>query len=115
MKKQVTIFCKNTNSYHEFPLGTSLIEIYSELKLSLPYKVVAACVNYKIEDLNFLVYRPKDIEFVDVSRSAGMRVYVQTLCMVFAKAVSELYPNAQLHIEHPISKGYYCRLDNYGE
>jgi uridine kinase len=113
MKSLITIFCKNTGSYHEFPIGTSLIDIYRELKLSLPYRVVAAHVNYKIEDLNFLVYKPKDIEFIDVSSPAGMRVYVHTLCMVMAKAVSELYPGIQLHIEHPISKGYYCRLSNY--
>jgi len=34
--------------------------------------------------------------------------------MILAKAVYELYPNAYLRIEHPISKGYYCRLDNLG-
>jgi uridine kinase len=115
MNKQVTIFCKNTNSYHDFSLGTSLIEIYRKLNVALPYKVVAARVNYKIEDLNFLIYKPKDVEFIDASSSAGMRVYVQTLCMVMAKAVSELYPQAQLNIDHPISKGYYCKLSNYGQ
>jgi uridine kinase len=112
MDKQVTIYCKNTKSYHNYPLGISLIEIYQDLKIEMKYQVVAARVNYKVEDLNFLIYKPKDIDFIDLSTSSGMRVYVRTLSMVLAKAVSELFPQATLCIEHPISKGYYCKLDN---
>lgn len=115
MDKQVTIFCKNTQSYHTYPLGTSLIEIYNDLNINLKFQVVAARVNYKVEDLNFLVYKPKDIEFIDSSSPSGMRVYVRTLSMVLAKAISELFPQAILRIEHPISKGYYCKLDNLNQ
>lgn len=110
MDKKVTIYCKNTKSFHDFPLGTSLIEIFKKLNIQLKYQVVAARVNYKVEDLNFLIYKPKDIEFIDSSTSSGMRVYVRTLSMVLAKAISELHPEVYLRIEHPISKGYYCRL-----
>jgi len=112
MDKHVTIYCKNTKLYHTYPIGTSLIEIYRDLKINLKYPVMAARVNYKVEDLNFLIYKPKDIDFIDLSTPSGMRVYVRSLCMVMAKAVSELFPLATLRIEHPISKGYYCKLDN---
>ena len=113
MDKEVTIYCKNTKSYHNFPIGTSLIEIYEELNIHLQFQVVAARVNYKVEGLNFLVYKPKDIEFIDLSTPSGMRVYVRTLSMVMSKAISELFPEASLIIQHPISKGYYCKLDNF--
>jgi uridine kinase len=115
MEKQVTIYCKNTKSYHIYPLGISLIEIYEDLRIELKFPVMAARVNYKVEDLNFMVYKPKDIEFIDMMTPSGMRVYVRTLSMVLAKAISELYPHATLRIEHPISKGYYCQLDNLGQ
>ena len=111
MEKQVTIYCKNTESYHNYPTGTSLIEIYQDLAIELKYKVVAARVNYKVEDLNFTIFKPKDIEFIDLSTPSGMRVYVRSLSMVLALAVSELFPEAALHIEHPISKGYYCKIN----
>lgn len=114
MNKNVTIYCKNTKSFHDYPIGTSLTEIYSDLNIQLPYQVVAARVNYKVESLNFLVYKPKDIEFIDLSSSSGMRVYVRTLSMILSKAIFELYPDAYLRIEHPISKGYYCRVENAG-
>lgn len=112
MDRLVTIYCKNTKSYHDYPLGTSLIEILQHLEIKLQYQIVAARVNYKVEDLNFMVFKPKDIEFIDLSTSSGMRVYVRSLSMVLAKALSELYPAATLRIEHPISKGYYCRIYN---
>lgn len=115
MENKVTIFCRNTKSYHDYPLGTSLITIFHDLKINLKYQVVAARVNYKVEDLNFLIYHPKDIEFIDMGISSGMRVYVRSLCMVLSKAISELFPQAVLQIEHPISKGYYCQIENLNE
>lgn len=113
--RTVTIYCKNTKKYHDFPVGSSLLEIYNALQIKLPYQVVAARVNYKVEDLNFLVYKPKDIEFIDASVPSGMRCYVRTLSMVLSCAIHELYPHADLRIEHPISKGYYCTIDKLGQ
>ena len=111
LKKTVTIYCRNNKVYKDYPLGTSLQEIYTDMNIQLPFQVVAARVNYKVESLNFLIYKPKDIEFIDASTSSGMRVYERSLCMVFAKAVEDLYPGATLRIEHPISNGDYCNLD----
>jgi uridine kinase len=111
MQNLVTIYCKNTKSYHDIPLGTSLIEVYNLLKINLKFQVVAARVNYKVEDLNFLIYKPKDIEFIDMSIQSGMRVYVRTLSMILSKAVEDVFPELSLRIEHPISRGYYCKLE----
>ncbi len=110
MQNDITIFCKNTQQYHSVPRGSSVGEVYKMLGIHLPYPLAAARVNYKVEDLNFTLYRPKDIEFIDVSCPSGMRCYVRTLSMVFSCAIHELFPHADLRIEHPISKGYYCTI-----
>ncbi|MGC9151925.1 MAG: nucleoside kinase [Microbacter sp.] len=115
MGKKVTVFCKNLNSYHEVPVGISLIEIFKMLNVKMPFQVMAAKVNNKVQSLDFIVYKPKDIEFIDISTPSGMRVYVRTLSMVMAKAVDDLCPNASLHIEHPIAKGYYGIILNNGK
>jgi uridine kinase len=115
MEKKVTIFCKNSNSYHEVPVGISLYEIFHLLNIKMPFQVMAGKVNNKVQSLDFIVYKPKDIEFIDISTPSGMRVYVRTLSMVMAKAVDELCPNASLHIEHPIAKGYYGVILNNGK
>lgn len=114
-KSQVRIFCKNTQSYHEFPLGTTLLEMYKALDIKLPYPLVSAKVNYKTQDLNFVIYRPKDVEFQDLSQPSGMRCYIRTLTMVFSCAVNDLFPNATLRVMHPISNGYYCTLTGLSE
>lgn len=110
MEPTITIYCKNTHSYHEVPRGISLVELRDRLNIKLRYPIIAAHVNYKVENLDFLLYKPKDIEFLDASSASGMRCYVRTLNMVLACAINELYPRADLRIEHPISKGYYCTL-----
>ena len=60
--------------------------------------------------MNFLIYKPKDIEFIDATSESGARCYVRTLSMVMACAVRELWPDCDLRIEHPISRGYYCTI-----
>ena len=113
MEPTITIYCKNTHSYHEVPRGISLIELKERLGIQLPYPIIAAHVNYKVENLDFLLYKPKDVEFLDASTPSGMRAYVRTLNMVLACAINELFPNADLRVEHPISKGYYCTVQWY--
>ena len=110
MEATITVYCKNTHTYHEVPRGISLIELKDMLDVQLKYPIIAAHVNYKVENLDFRLYKPKDIEFLDASTPSGMRVYVRTLGMVLACAVNELFPEMDLRVEHPISKGYYCTL-----
>lgn len=110
MPNLVTIYCKNIKQFIQIPCGTSLLELYQQLNLQLPYPVIAARVNYKVQSLNFLIYKPKDIEFIDATSESGHRCYVRTLSMVMACAVHELWPDCDLRIEHPISKGFYCTI-----
>ena len=104
------IYCKNNNSTREFPEGSSLLDIYNGFNLTMPYGPVSAKVNNKVESLDFRVYYNKDIEFLDIANSSGMRTYVRSLFFILVKAVEELYPQGSISLEHPISKGYFCKL-----
>ena len=106
----VRIYCKNTNSFKDFPEGISLLEIYKGFDLQMPYGTVSAKVNNKVESLDFRVYYNKDVEFLDITSASGMRTYVRSLCFILVKAVEELYPEGSISLEHPVSKGYYCNL-----
>ena len=110
MQDTITIYCKNNKQYYNIKRGTPLLDVYKLTGIKLKFPVVAALVNYKIQDLTFLIYKPKDIEFIDASCSVGMCCYVRTLMMVMACSVQELFPKADLRVEHPISKGYYCTI-----
>ena len=104
------IYCKNNKETREFPEGTSLIDIYRELGLNMPYGPVSAKINNKVENLNFRVYYNKDVEFLDITSASGMRTYVRSLCFILVKAVDDLYPCGTISLEHPVSKGYFCKL-----
>ena len=106
----VRIYCKNTNSFKDFPEGISLLEIYKGFDLQMPYGTVSAKVNNQVESLDFRVYYNKDVEFLDITSASGMRTYVRSLCFILVKAVEELYPEGSISLEHPVSKGYYCNL-----
>ncbi len=105
------IYCKNINSSKSFPHGISLLDVYKGFNLDLPYGPVNAKVNNKVEGLNYRFYHNKDVEFQNISTASGMRTYVRSLCFVLYKAVEELYPQGSIMLEHPVSKGYYCRMN----
>ena len=107
----VRIFCKNSGETRQFPAGVSLMDVYNNLDLNLPYDAVAASVNNEVVGLTYRVYRHKDVEFLDITSDDGMRVYVHSLTFIMMKAMHELFPGRVVRLENPISRGYYCRAE----
>ncbi|MDU1889909.1 MAG: nucleoside kinase [Dysgonomonas sp.] len=112
MEKKVTIHCTNSGTYKDFPAGVNLIEVLKGFDIQPKFKFVTSKVNNKVEPLDYEVFNNKTVTFVDLSEPSGMRTYVRSLCFILATAVSEVFPKAQLHIEHPISLGYFCKLSD---
>lgn len=110
MSDTFQIYCENLKRYINVRGGETLLEIYERLADEIDVKPICAHVNNKTEGLSYSVFKPKKICFIDERTPSGQRVYVRSLSMVLAKAVYDLYPKAQLVIEHSISKGYYCQL-----
>ncbi|MBK5194939.1 MAG: nucleoside kinase [Proteiniphilum sp.] len=111
MTDSVIVHCLNTDEQKEVPVGTTLEELIDILGVQSPYLIANAKVNNKTESLAYRVYRPKMIEYVDLSDSSAMRTYVRSLCFILAKAVDDLLPNAEMYIEHAVSKGYYFQIE----
>lgn len=106
----VQVYCKNTKETKRFPEGTSLLQMLAEFDCRSPFPIVSAKVNNVSQGLKFKVYQNKDIEFMDVRDSSGMRVYCRSLCFLLYKAASDVFPGSKLYMEHPISRGYFCHL-----
>lgn len=111
MGKTIRVFCKNTGTYELFPMGTTAMEVYHKMAEDVLPNAIAARVNNKAVNLNYEIYNPKQIEFIDIRSNSGMRAYVRTLTFLLSAAVSELYPGSKFRLEHPVSKGYYCEID----
>ena len=113
MNDTVRIVCENTGRSLFVNRGTSLLQIAEILSLGeredRPF--LAAYVNNRLKELDFAVYSPVSIRYVDITHFEGMRVYQRTLFFVLQKAVYDLFPERKLHIKHSVAKGFYCEIE----
>lgn len=106
----VQIRCKNTQETLNINMGSQLSDIFAQLGLKMEYGPIIARVNNREEGLHFRVYKPKDIEFLDLHDSSSIRAYTRTLFFVLNKAAHELWPLCTVVIDIPVSNGYYIDL-----
>ena len=109
--KNLEIYCVNTGTCDSFPLGTTLSEIAKKMDISLVGPICGAYVNNRVKPMDFELVKPKRIEFFDYTNRDGQRLYLRTLSFILFAAVKNLWPEARLKIDHAISKGYYCRIE----
>ena len=111
MAKTINIRCANTGRTHKVPMGFNLEEVYELLELKMPFGPTSAKVNNKVEGLHFVLFNDKDIEYLDITSPSGHRTYTRSVFFVLYKAAHDLFPDAMLRIENPVSTGYYCHID----
>lgn len=111
MSKTINIRCVNTGRVHKVPMGFNLEEVYELLELKMPFGPTSAKVNNKVEGLHFVLFNDKDVEFLDITSPSGHRTYTRSVFFVLYKAAHDLFPDAMLRIENPVSNGYYCHID----
>lgn len=110
MGQTIQIRCKNNNKTLCVPMGSTLKDIYAAAGLDLKFGPVSARVNNKVEGLHFRVYHNKDVDFLTLTSSSGIRTYTRSLFLVLCKAVHDLYSGSSVVIDIPVSNGYYCNL-----
>lgn len=109
----IEIIVVNTGLRYEVVPGLSLAEILHEVDYTGEREVLGAMVNNRLRDLGFKVFQPKQIEFIDITHPAGMRMYVNSLFFLMQYAVRRLDVRYRLSIEHSVSKGYFCKIKGY--
>jgi len=95
----------------EFTEGTSLLEICERFDFVKPYRIISAKVNNVPQGLKFKVYHSRTIEFFDLRDSSARMVYIRSLCFLLCKATQDIFPESKVYIKHPISNGYYCKIE----
>jgi len=110
MEQKILIRCKNTKKTLETSIGSTLSEIFSQTGLEMEYGPVSARVNNKVEGMHFRVYKPKEVEFLDMHDSSALRAYTRSLFFVLNKAAHDIYPDCTVVIDIPVSNGYYVDL-----
>ena len=111
MEQTISIFCKNTDSELQVPMGCTLEEVYRQAGLEMKYGPVTAKVNNKVEGMHYRVFNQRLVEFLDITSPNGLRAYTRSLFFVLCKAVHDLYERCKVAIDIPVSNGYYVNLD----
>jgi len=94
----------------KFNSGISLIELSKKYKENYPYTIIAAKVNNEIRELTYMLNNDCKVEFIDLSRDDGMRIYIRSLTFILVKAVNDIFPERKVIINHSISKGLYYEI-----
>ncbi len=115
MEKKIKIHVRNNGQTVEVPLGSNLEEAYALSGLQMEHGPISARVNNKVEGMHYRVYKHKEVEFLDITSSSGIRAYTRTLFFVLCKAAHELFDEpdgktCKVSIDIPISNGYYVDL-----
>ena len=115
MEKAINIQVRNNGKTIEVPMGANLEDAYRLSGLDLSYGAISARVNNKVEGMHYRIYKHKEVEFLDITSSSGLRAYTRTLFFILCKAAHELFDEpggtpCKVIIDIPISNGYYVDL-----
>lgn len=89
---------------------TTLQKISEDFQNSYKTMIVAAKVDNVIKDLQTHLTKDAKIEFIDMTSEDGIKVYQRSVTFLLIIAVNELFHNAEITVEHSLSKGLYCEV-----
>ena len=113
--KTIKVICQNTSSVIEVEAGTSLLELEKKLGLDGKYPILAAYVNNRIKELNYRIFKPLAVRYIDITHFEGYRVYQRTISFIVQKAVHDLYNDRKFYIRHTVGRGFYCEFADQKE
>jgi uridine kinase len=74
---------------------------------------VAAIINGELHELTFPMEMDAGVQPISMSHADGARIYRRSLTFLLEMVFSELFPHAQLTIDHSVSfGGFYCQVKN---
>lgn len=73
-------------------------------------KYLAALVDNRLKSLDYILYNPHEIQFVDYSHPDGRRTYIRSLSFILQKAVREVFPGTRLRIAYSAGNSLYCDM-----
>lgn len=118
MKNEITIYCPSEHlSEVTVEGGSTLFDVWSVLHPDASETQIPVCalVNNKVEAMSYPLYSPKTVEFLPHTHPASERTCIRSLCMMLYHAVEACCQHAQLHVEHSLAHGYYCRITGQGQ
>lgn len=90
--------------------GTKVESIYRSMEQELPYTVLAARVQNRLEDLTYAVEEPCQIELLDMRTQDANLVYQYSLTLLYIKAVADCLGSVRVEVQNSLNKGLYTEI-----
>lgn len=96
----------------EMGSNKKIIDIFKNEIENSKTEIIACKCNNEIRSLNYEPKEDEKVQFIDISSTDGMRIYVRGLLLIMSKAFNKLYPEALLTVNYQLSNATFCQIDN---
>src|SRR5690554_7389886 len=93
---------------YQYDMPPMLQEIAKDANIK---NALAAKVNHRLRELNYILTADAEIEFLDFKSSDGIKIYETTLRFVVAKAFQNLYPKATISFDYNVSRSILATVE----
>lgn len=104
---KVTLFDGRVEEYER---GTRILDIAIKHQSEYTVDILIAKVNNNLTELNEMLYKDVNLDFLTLESYEARRIYVRSLTFVLIRAAKEIFKDASVTIEHSISKGIYGEI-----
>ncbi len=100
----------------EAPPGTPLEDILRVANGTANVPIVAAIIGHKLTELTKPLLADAEVQPVTAGHLDGMRIYRRSLVFLLTVAAAELFPEAEIFVEHSAAHagGYFCEVRGRG-
>ncbi len=114
-KPRATVQARFTDGrIFEGPVGVPLAAFIKAAFPDQSVPIVAALVDGKLRELSCATERDCTVEPLTITSSDGLRIYQRALSFLLVVAAHELFPEAQVIIDHSLTlSGLYCEVRNH--
>ena len=105
----LNIVVKNVGTF-QVARGSTVGELCASLQEGRAYPIVAVIIKNTLRDLHYIFRYDCNVELVDTTCPAGLRIYRRSATMVLLKACRDLFPERTLMVKHTLSNGLYCEF-----
>lgn len=90
--------------------GTRPLDLLRQIKDEYNVPVVEAIFNNVETDLQTQLTKDGTLDFITVNNALGMRVYVNTLLMMFLSVCRKHYPNVDMEVRNTLGSALYIKV-----
>lgn len=80
-----------------------------------PFPCLGAEVNNDVVSLSYPLEVDSHVKLLTLADSTGWRIYRSSISFLLAKAAHDVFPDAELSIQHSLDTGFYCSFEQDGQ